>query len=180
MSAPNAAGAGLTSPTPLSPSWLVRRSALLRSPDCASVSPEPVKAAVATSAAAASATAAVVSDDRFLRNVILLSSLRHWSPEREWFGLFSPFGYRRRYTTRPKSGDRKVREVRVAQPELRDRRSAESLVSARCARTSAGWCRQPPQRPRAGQHRAGFVSGGDRLGSPRGSPSQVCRDPRSV
>src|SRR5918992_2948944 len=77
MSAPNAAGAGLTSPTPLSPSWLVRRSALLRSPDCASESPEPVKAAVATTAAAASATAAVVSDDRFFRNVILLSSLRH-------------------------------------------------------------------------------------------------------
>src|ERR687892_1664928 len=77
MSAPNAAGAGLTSPTPLSPSWLVRRSALLRSPDCARASPEPVKAAVATRAAATSATAAVVSDDRFFRNVILLSSLRH-------------------------------------------------------------------------------------------------------
>src|SRR5918996_599446 len=76
MSAPNAAGAGLTSPTPLSPSWLVRRSALLRSPDCASASSEPVKAAVATTAAATSPTAAV-SNDRFFRNVILLSYLRH-------------------------------------------------------------------------------------------------------
>src|SRR5919106_4303742 len=91
MSAPNAAGAGLTSPTPLSPSWLVRRSALLRSPDCASASPEPVKAAD-------------VSDDRLFRNVILLSFLRHGARNVERSGLFSPFGSRRHYTTEPKKG----------------------------------------------------------------------------
>src|ERR687895_1996903 len=140
MSAPNAAGAGLTSPTPLSPSWLVRRSALLRSPDCASASPEPVKAAVATTAVATtatSATAAVISDDRFFRNVILLSSLRHGAGHGRLCGLLSPFGCRRRYTTGPKSDDRKVKEVHVTQRELRDRRFGMRAWSARCAHVRA-------------------------------------------
>src|ERR687895_1163909 len=139
MSAPNAAGAGLTSPTPLSPSWLVRRSALLRSPDCTSASPEPVKAAVATTAVATtatSATAAVVSDDRFFRNVILLSSLRHGDRNVGRFGLFSPCGTRRHYTTEPKSDDREAIEVRFTYAALRGQRWDASW-SVRSARVRA-------------------------------------------